>query len=71
MDDGITSDELVLKCIDDMLVNEFNGYTFYTHNFGKYDSIFLMKILKEANIRLGYEHYITKELLYVLILMAS
>jgi hypothetical protein len=62
MDNGVTSDQLVLQCIDDMLANEYNGYTFYTHNFGKYDSVFLMKILKEANIALGYEHYITKEL---------
>lgn len=62
IDNTITSEELVLKCINDMLVNELNGYTFYTHNFGRYDSTFLLKILKAENNRLGYEHYITTEL---------
>lgn len=62
LDDGITSEELVLKCLNDMLINSYNGYTFYTHNFGRYDSTFLLKILKEENLRLGYEHYILKEL---------
>jgi hypothetical protein len=62
IDSSITSEQLVLKCINDMLVNELNGYTFYTHNFGRYDSTFLIKILKGENKRLGYEHYITTEL---------
>lgn len=57
LEDRISSEELVLRCIDDMLVNEFNNYTFYTHNFGSYDSIFLIKILKDFNIKKGYEHY--------------
>jgi hypothetical protein len=57
LEDGISSDELVLKCLDDMLTNQFKGYTFYTHNFGRYDSIFLIKILKEFNIRKSYEYY--------------
>ncbi len=55
--DGISSEELVLRCIDDMLVNEFNGNTFYTYNFGRYDSTFLVKILKQFNLRKDYEHY--------------
>jgi DNA polymerase type B, organellar and viral len=62
LENGVTSEQLVLKCIDDMLVNQYNGYVFYTHNFGRYDARFLLKILKEENIRRGYEHYILKEL---------
>jgi DNA polymerase type B, organellar and viral len=60
LEDGMTSDDLVLKCIDAMLVNDYKGYTFYTHNLGRYDSTFLVKILKEFNIKVGYEHYILK-----------
>jgi hypothetical protein len=62
LDKGITSEQLVLKCLNDMLVNKYDGHVFYTHNFGKYDSIFLMKILKEENIRLGKEYYKPTEL---------
>ena len=62
LDNDNTSEKLVIECLNDMLVNEYNGYIFYTHNFGKYDSIFLMKILKEENIRLGYEHYKTNDI---------
>jgi hypothetical protein len=62
LNDGITSEQLVLNCLNDMLVNKYNGYTFYTHNFGNYDSIFLLKILKEFNCEKGYEYYKIKEL---------
>lgn len=57
LDDKIGSDQLVLNCINDMLSNKYNGYTFYTHNFGRYDSTFLIKILKSENERIGYEYY--------------
>ena len=62
LDNNITSEQLVLNCLNDMLVNKYNGYTFYTHNFGRYDSTFLLKILKEENLRIGYEHYKIKEI---------
>lgn len=51
------SSELVLDCIDNMLVSKYNGYTFYAHNFGGFDAIFILKILKEANINKGFEYY--------------
>ena len=56
LDDTMTSEELVLKYIDDMLINNYKGYTFYIHNFGRYDSTFLIKILKEYNLKMEYEH---------------
>lgn len=62
LDNGLTSEQLVLNCLNDMLTNKYNGFTFYTHNFGRYDSTFLLKILKEENLKLGYEHYDLKEL---------
>lgn len=52
------SDELLLKCFDTILTDsKYNGYTFYTHNFGKYDSVFISKILREANNRMGFDYY--------------
>lgn len=57
LDNGITSEQLVLNCINDMLTNEYNGYTFYTHNLGRYDSIFLLKILIEENNKKGVNFY--------------
>jgi len=43
------SNKLVLKCIDDILQYEMDGYTFYVHNLGKFDAIFLHKILMDHN----------------------
>jgi DNA polymerase type B, organellar and viral len=43
------SNQLVLKCIQEILQPEFNGYTFYVHNLGKFDAIFLQKIILDFN----------------------
>ena len=52
------SDELLLKCFDTILTDsKYNGYTFYTHNFGRYDSVFISKILRQANNAKGFEYY--------------
>lgn len=51
------SEELVLNCIDQMLVNKYNNFTFYTHNFGRYDFIFIYNILLKANDKKGFEYY--------------
>jgi DNA polymerase type B, organellar and viral len=50
------SDDLVLNCLD-LMISKYSGYIFYTHNFGKYDSIFIIKILTEANKRKGFNYY--------------
>lgn len=46
----VSSHKLVLKCIDAMLIPEYNKYIFYVHNFGKFDAIFLHKILLDYNL---------------------
>lgn len=51
------SDDLVLECFDLLLTNKYNGYINYVHNLGGFDAIFILKILKEANKRKGYEYY--------------
>lgn len=56
-DSNCLSDELLLKCFDNILISKYDGYIFYTHNFGGYDSVFILKILKEANYRKGFEYY--------------
>jgi len=43
------SNKLVLKCIDDMLESGLNDYTIYVHNLGKFDAIFIHKILLDFN----------------------
>ena len=57
IDRSYNSNELVIKCFDYMLQPKYDKYIFYCHNFSGYDSIFILKILKEANIKKGYEYY--------------
>lgn len=57
---NLDSSELILKCIDDMLVNKYNNYIFYVHNLGHYDIVFLYNVLLNFNLHKGYEYYILK-----------
>jgi hypothetical protein len=45
-----SSNKLVLKCIDEMLSSAMSNYIFYVHNLGKFDVIFLHKILLDYNL---------------------
>ena len=49
--------ELVVGCFDNMLSDKYNGYIFYTHNFGRFDSVFVHKILLEVNNKKGFKYY--------------
>jgi hypothetical protein len=51
-----SSEDLVLYCLN-LMMDKYDGYLFYTHNFGKYDSIFVSKILKEANKKKSFVNY--------------
>lgn len=51
------SQSLILKCIDSMLISKYNGYTFYIHNFGGYDAIFILKALNDYNVNIGDLYY--------------
>ena len=46
-----TSDELILECINNLLVHAYHKYTFYVHNFNGYDSIFILKVLLNYNYK--------------------
>lgn len=47
----LDSNELILNCIDSMLTAKYSGYTFYVHNLGRYDVVFLLKTLIQANLK--------------------
>jgi len=46
------SAKLVLKCLDNMLVSKYHNFIFYVHNLGRFDVIFLYKILLDYNSKL-------------------
>ena len=39
------SDNLIIQCLDSILKESYNNYTFYLHNFGNYDAIFMLKVI--------------------------
>ena len=39
------SEKLLVKCLDSIMCSKFNGFVFYVHNLGRYDSIFLLKVI--------------------------
>jgi DNA polymerase type B, organellar and viral len=42
---NLDSNKLIMECLDSMLTDKYNGYTFYVHNFDKYDSYFILGVL--------------------------
>lgn len=48
----------MLRCIDSLVTSKYAGYTFYVHNLGGYDVVFLIKILVSANVNLNKDKYI-------------
>jgi len=48
-DTTLNSDKIILKCINEMLRSKYEGITFYAHNFGKFDCVFILKALLEYN----------------------
>jgi len=48
-DKNISSSLLVINCIKEMLQTKYKNCIFYTHNFGGFDVLFLLKELVEYN----------------------
>lgn len=44
-----TSEDLILTCINAMLIKKYNGFIFYVHNLGGYDAIFILGALHSYN----------------------
>jgi hypothetical protein len=55
-----SSDDLVLRCINSMLINEYNGFIFYVHNLAGYDIPFILKALDSYNMKKNEEYYVYK-----------
>lgn len=49
IDKELNSHILVLKIIDEMLRSKYSNITFYAHNLGGYDIVFILKILYDYN----------------------
>ena len=45
----LNSEEIVLMCINEMLRSKYSGITFYAHNFGKFDCVFILKTILDYN----------------------
>jgi len=44
-----SSYELIIECINSMLISKYNGFTFYVHNFSGFDVVFILSALEEYN----------------------
>ncbi len=53
--DGESPDDIVINCINAMLSN--NGFIFYVHNLGGFDSLYIIGILMRYNANVGAEVY--------------
>lgn len=56
IDSNLNSDNLIIKCLDNMLIDKYNGYSFYVHNWTKYDVYFIFRVVVMLN-RLHPEIY--------------
>lgn len=56
----LDSSQLILKCLDNMLVNKYNNYLFYVHNLANYDIVFMYNVLLKSNLDKGFDYYILK-----------
>ena len=47
--ENLDSNKLIITCINEMLRSKYSGITFYAHNLGKFDVVFIIKALLEYN----------------------
>ncbi len=47
--DSRSSEDVVLNCINAMLINRYHNYIFYAHNLSGYDAPFILKTLLDYN----------------------
>lgn len=55
--ENLDSNEIVINCINEMLRPKYKGVTFYAHNLGKFDVVFIIKALLEHNELNNSEDY--------------
>lgn len=54
IDKNYDSSSLILQMIDELLRPKYSNVTFYCHNFGGYDVIFILKVLTTYNDTINY-----------------
>jgi len=59
---NLDSNLFVILCLNSLLIEKYHNYIFYIHNMGKFDAVFLHKILKEFNLHKKEEYYILKSI---------
>lgn len=47
--EDLNSDNLIIKCLESMLIEKYHNFTFYAHNFSKFDGIFILPAIVRAN----------------------
>lgn len=57
LDHESNSELLILNCIDSLLISKYNNFTFYAHNGGRFDFIFIYNILLKYNEKRGFDYY--------------
>ena len=59
IDDSYDSDQIVLKFIDELLRVKYKDISWYCHNLGGYDIIFITKILLNYNENVNNKYKIS------------
>ncbi len=54
---NLNSNYLIIQCINTMLEHKYNNYYWYIHNMGRFDMVFIYKVLEDFNLISKTEHY--------------
>ena len=49
LENGLTSEDLIIKLVNELFRSVYNETTFYCHNFGRYDSVYIINALYNHN----------------------
>jgi DNA polymerase type B, organellar and viral len=54
LDDFLNSDEMILTCVNQMMVNQYHHFKFYAHNMSEFDGILILKSLMKTKEKHGF-----------------
>lgn len=49
LDNGVTSNDLIIKLVNELFRSVYDRTTFYCHNNGQYDSVYIINVLHDYN----------------------
>jgi hypothetical protein len=64
IDETFDFDILIFRCLDAMLVDKYNGYTFYVHNLANYDMYFLLPALNRISKKYPNKYKFKESLIF-------